>query len=581
MPGLAAALKKFFTYNGPSDIEGFELLEDKEEENGKNKEKVVFNAKCQNCTKKTICTKSPFIADELNKTKEEEAPNEQKKSADKVSPVLEVNLERMKKEFKVSDKVSDNEDIRFREFKIGGKIKAFLIFIDGMADRVIINDFVLRQLMLQESFRGFKEACTADYIIENVLSISDITKFNHYESIIEQILKGYTAIFIDGCDECLLVESKGYAKRKVEKPVAENVVNGPQEAFTENILTNTSLIRKIIKNKKLITEHLPLGDVNNISCAVMFIQGIANPKLVNEVKRRIKNLKIDYIGGTGMLEQLIEDQPFMIFPQTLSTERPDRTASYLIEGYVAIIVDGSPFASIVPVVFYSLLQTSEDSFLRWHWATALRIIRMIGMFFSLYLPGLYVAATLYHQEMIPTEILISIAKARENIPFPTILEVMIMELSFELIREGGIRVPGIIGQTLGIIGALILGQAAVAANVVSPVLIIIVSLTGLGSFTIPNNSLSTGIRTLRFVNIFFGAIAGFFGISISTFIIFGLACYMKSFGVPFFSPVAPQSKKGKDLLIRHPIWEQKERPDFLNPLKKEKSGNEPREWIKK
>lgn len=250
-----------------------------------------------------------------------------------------------------------------------------------------------------------------------------------------------------------------------------------------------------------------------------------------------------------------------------------------MEGQVVIIAEGSPFSIAVPVTFFRLFHTSEDTFVRWPAANFLRFIRLFGLFCATFLPGFYVALTLYHVEMLPTELLLSIARAKELVPFPTILEVLMMEVSFELIREGGIRVPSVIGQTLGIVGALILGQAAVAAGLVSPLLVIVVSITGLGSFAIPNYTLALSIRIERFLFIIAGAVLGFYGISLMAVMLAFFACSMKSFGVPYFAPVAPKTKVNPDVVTRHPIWSQKKRPDELNTPNRKRQGNNPKLWI--
>ncbi|NLK90173.1 MAG: spore germination protein, partial [Clostridiales bacterium] len=398
--------------------------------------------------------------------------------------------------------------------------------------------------------------------------------------IIEQVLNGMTALFIDKSDQCILIKSRGFEKRAVSQPVNETVILGPHEAFIENLHTNITLIRRIIRNKDLVAETIPVGNVNNVTCAILYIKGITNPKIIREVKRRINSIDIDFVSSDGTLDQLIEDHPLAIFPQILSTERPDRTASFLMEGRVAIIVDGAPNASIVPATFFDMMHTSEDYSLRWQYGTFMRIIRVISAALATFLPGFYLALTLYHHEMIPTELLASLAKARENIPFPIIVEILLMEISWELIREAGIRMPGVMGQTLGIIGAVILGEAVIAAELVSPILIIIVAITGLANLVIPNYPLGFGIRILRFVFVLLGAMAGFYGIATGIFIFGGLACSMKSFGVPYLSPVAPRAKASPDIIPRMPIWLQKERPDIINPKQRRRSRGIIRGWVK-
>ncbi|HEX9063188.1 MAG TPA: spore germination protein, partial [Clostridia bacterium] len=370
----------------------------------------------------------------------------------------------------------------------------------------------------------------------------------------------------------------GYEKRSVEKPITENVVMGSQEGFTEDLRTNLSLIRRIIKNKNLITEMIKVGKTNQAYVSIVYINGIVNQELVKEVKKRLKSINKDFIIGSGMVGQYIEDNPFMLFPQVLSTERPDRVASFLMDGKVAIITEGTPFAEIVPITFYYLIQTSEDAMLRWQYGTFLRLIRILGVFVSVLLPALYIALALFHQEMIPTELLASIARSKENVPFPKVVEILLLEISFELIREGGIRIPGVIGQTLGIIGALILGQAAVAAGLVSPILIIIVAVTGLGSFAVPNYSFALGLRVIRFFFFFLASILGFYGISLGLVLVACIMCSTKSFGVPFFSPVAPKTKSTGDLIVRQPVWSQENRQDYLNVPNRKKQSNNVRGW---
>jgi spore germination protein KA len=395
---------------------------------------------------------------------------------------------------------------------------------------------------------------------------------------LSEILSGNTGLFIEGSDSCIFSETKGFDKRGVEKPLLEGVVKGPQEAFNENIRTNVTLVRKIIKDSSLTTEFLTIGDRNKNLCAVMYMEGLINPTIVAEVKRRISGLKADFIFGEGMLEQFIEDNPMSLMPSTLSTERPDRTASHILEGKVAIIVEGTPSAIIVPITLPSLMFTSEDTNLKWQFGTALRFIRTMALLISVLLPSIYIAVTNFHHEMLPTDLLIAIAKAKENVPFPTMVEILLMELSFELIREAGIRIPGLIGNTIGIIGALILGQAAVTANLVSPILIIIVAFSGLGNFAIPNFSVAFAARLLRFGFILVSALLGFYGISLLLITTIAIICHSRSFGVPMLSSITPKARKSFDLFIRWPVWKQEWRPDYTNSLDKIRQPIISRTW---
>ena len=588
MSGILDTLKKYIVYHEPKDIDGYELLEtdyegtvrdgfeegmleeQEQQEQQKNKDE---SQKKKSEEKK----KSPLKVDEWNKTKNKDDEAVPKTPEDMVDTRLNVNLERIQKEFKSPT----NSDIIIRKFKIAQKYNAFLAFIDGMVDRNIISNFILRQLMLPELFENFQGGCPIDFIENNVLAVHDTKRVNKFDMVIRQMCNGLTVLFVEDCDECVLFETRGYEKRSVEKPATEAVINGPQEGFNENLRTNLTLIRRIVKNSSLLTEVLPIGKTNKSFCGIMYVDGIANPKVVKEVKRRINNLNIDFIQSDGILEQLMEEKAFMLFPQVVRTERPDRAAAFLMEGMVLILVDGSPFVIAVPITFYHLLHTSEDSNLKWQFGTLLRFIRLFAIIIATLLPGLYIGLTLFHQEMIPTDLLASIAKSRENVPFPVVIEIIVMEVSFELIREAGIRIPGVIGTTLGIIGALILGQAAVAAGIVSPILIIVVAVTGLGNFAVPNFSVAFTIRILRFLFIFLGAMSGFYAISVGIFIILGFMCSMKSFGVPYLSPVAPKTKIGHDLIARMPAHTQTQRPDNMNTLNRKRAADEPRGWLKR
>lgn len=511
-------------------------------------------------------------------TKRASIDSKNQPDGNKTSHELKTNLDRIRKDFFLPQ----NQDVIIREFKVGKKTDAAIVFMEGMADQKIINDFILRPLMTEERFDYARNnAPELDYIVDNVLSVNQISVVNEYQMIIMRILSGQTALFIDGRQECLVIETRGFEKRNIETPVTEMAIRGSHEGFTENLRTNISLIRRIIKNNNLISEIFPIGKTNKADCSLMYLKGVANPNLIKEVKRRVKSLDIDYIGGVGMLENLIEDNPWMPLPQTLSTERPDRAVSFLMEGKVLAIVEGTPFATALPADFFQMIQTSEDLFLRWQYGTFLRLIRILGIIMAALLPGLYISLVSFHHEAIPSDLLTSIIKSHENVPFPTVLEVLLMEVSFELIREAGIRIPGIMGNTLGIVGALILGQAAVSADIVSPILVIIVAITALGNFAIPNYELSFGIRIIRFGFIILGAMAGFYGISAGIVILGGIICDIKSFGAPFLAPIAPKTKTGSESIIQKPLFKLKERPDPSNPLDRRRAGRRVRRWTRK
>jgi len=476
-----------------------------------------------------------------------------------------------------------NQDIIVRDFTISLEppVQAFAVFIEGISDRVTVNESVLKPLMLLSGKRPVTEpAKLAEYLKKHVVYGNQVDVQDKFEDIIEKINYGGTAVFLDGSPYCLTIESKGWEKRPVGKPVTEQVIRGPHEAFVETLRSNTGLIRKAIRNPRLITEIFKIGVRNKTDVAIMYLDNLANPSLVEEVRRRINSVDTDYVSESGILEQFIEDNPFMPVPQVISTERPDRVISFIMDGKVAILMDGNPNVLVVPTTFFSLLHSPEDYYLRLPYGNFIRLLRVAAMFIAFVTPAFYVAITTFHQEMIPTDLILVIASSRETVPFPTVIEVFFMEFAFEMIREAGVRVPGVIGNTLGIVGALILGQAAVQAGIVSPILIIVVALTGLASFAIPNYSMSFAFRGVRFIFTALAAVFGFFGVSAGLFVLMTSMTGMKSFGVPILSPIGPRTKSGPDILLRGPVWSMEERPDFINAREMRRQPDISRGWIK-
>ena len=312
----------------------------------------------------------------------------------------------------------------------------------------------------------------ANYIYNRLIPYNNLSQEIEFEKIISDINSGNCVLFVDTLNIAFDIDAKGFKQRSIDRPQIENVIKGPQEAFVENIRTNTSLLRRLVNNQNLIIENVEIGELSKTKCALCYMQNIANGDLIAEAKFRLNNISIDSLISSGELEQLIQDGPSAGIPQILSTERPDKCVKAMYQGRAVILVNGNPYALIIPSVMTDFLASPEDSNLVPLFANFLKAIRLIAFIITLLLPGMYIAVTNFHQELFPTELLFSILVARENVPFPIIFELLLMEISFELIREGGLRTPSAIGSTLGIVGALILGDAAVAANV-APVDIII------------------------------------------------------------------------------------------------------------
>ena len=482
-----------------------------------------------------------------------------------------------------------NSDIIIRNFSMlcmDKEYSAFIIYIDGMCDSNIINHFVLKPIMLRNDNNTFNninfskptsEGITAhkikkedisSYIYNKLVPNNNISIQTEFNKIISDINSGNCILFVDSINTAFDIDAKGFKQRSVDTPQIENVIKGPQEAFVENLRTNTSMLRRAVNNQNLIIENIEIGKLSQTRCALCYMENIANGDLVAEAKFRLSNLEIDTLISSGELEQLIQDDASYGIPQIISTERPDKCVKAMSQGRVVILVNGNPYALIIPSVMIDFLASPEDSNLNPLFGNFLKFIRILALVITLLLPGLYIAVTNFHQELFPTELLFSILVARENVPFPIIFELLLMEISFELIREGGIRTPSAIGSTLGIVGALILGDAAVSANIVSPILIIVVAITGLSSFVIPNFSFGFHLRIYRFIFTILGYIAGFLGIGIGIYVYIAVLGSIKSFGVSYLSPISPNITGFTLKYFVPPFWKQEYRNDFLAPKKK-------------
>ena len=515
----------------------------------------------------------------------------------KVFPSIDVNLEYIK----VKYNSLINSDIKIREFDLTARnkvYKAFIVYIDGMSDSKSINRFILHPLMLKSRANTFdssqevvstavannitikrvKKFNLVDYIYSCLIPLNDTKKTTTFEDIINAINFGECALFVDTIDTCFISDVKGFEKRSITTPSNEVVIRGSQEAFIESIRTNTSMIRRMVNNENLVIENSTVGTVSKTKCAICYIEDIANNNLVSEVKYRINNLDIDYIISSSQLEELIKENSKSSIPETLSTERPDTASTALLEGKVVAIVNGSPTAIIMPCTFFDFLTSPEDKNLNSNLANFLKLLRLLSSLISILLPGLYIAITNFHEELIPTELLFSIISSRQSVPISIELEIILMVIIFELIHEAGTRVPNPIGPTMSIVGALVLGEAAVSANIVSPISIIIVAITGLASFSIPNFLLEFHFRLLRFAFIFLGALLGFLGISIGLFIYFSVLSSLHSFGVPYLSPYIPATKTNNNGFFVSHIWKQEQRQDALNTKRKNKEADISMVW---
>lgn len=482
--------------------------------------------------------------------------------------MLDIDLEEIKTRFG-----KNNSDIIFREFVAGGcdGVRMVLIFVDGLTDKEAINGRILKSLMVDahvmdpEVREGKRDPYT--WVKNALLTIGEVKEVEYVEDAIDAILTGDAPLLVDGVAMAVVSSVKGWPTRSVAEPDTEAVVRGPREGFVETLRINTALIRHRLRTPDLRVVALRLGERTQTDVAVLYIHNLASDKLVDEVMGRLKKIKVDGILESGYLEQYIEDAPFSPFPTMGNTERPDKVVAYLLEGRIGIIVDGSPFALVLPAELNTFMQSPEDYYDRPFNAAFLRLVRAFASLGALVLPSLYVAATTFHPELLPTPLLLSIAAGSEGVPFPPIIEVLLMEFVFETLREAGVRLPRPFGQAIGIVGAIVIGQAAVTAGLVGPFIVIIVSLTAIATFAFPSFLMANSLRLIRFPLVLLSSIAGLYGLVWGLIVMTIHLMTLRSFGSPYFYPWAPASYRamGRDTLIRAPLWMMRKRPDVVRP----------------
>jgi spore germination protein KA len=466
------------------------------------------------------------------------------------------NISRLKEE------VGNSGDIVIREFKIGSH-KGALVYIDGLASVIVIADYILETVMEAEVPEGPVDIF--QFMLDKTMALGSVKTIDNWNQVYDSLFSGDSVIFLQGSNKAISGETKGWERRSITEPTTQLSIRGPKDSFTETLRTNTALIRRRIKSPNLWVESMKIGAISQSDIAILYLKGIANEKIVEEVKERLKRIDIDSILGSGYIEQLIEDQTWTTFPTTYHSERPDVVTSHLLEGRVAIIVDGTPFVVTVPAIFIQFFQAPDDYYSRFDISTGIRLLRIIAFLIAVIGPSVYIAATTFHQEMIPTTMAIAIAAQRENVPFPAFVEALIMEVTFEILREAGLRLPRAVGQAVSIVGALVIGQAAVQAGFVSPVMVIVVSITAIANFSTPVFAMAIAARLVRFVLMGLATMLGFYGIMLGIMFMSIHLCSLRSFGIPYMMPLAPFNLRNQqDAFVRFPIWAMKNRPMFIS-----------------
>jgi hypothetical protein len=461
---------------------------------------------------------------------------------------------------KLEDAYADCTYVTFHDFVIFPNTRAVLIYIESMSGSELIDEFVLVPLLQAQ---GSEDKDVRLPNIKQRIPVANQKEVDTLEEIIEQVSSGSPVLLVDNSRRGIALGIRQLPKRSTEEPIAEPVVRGSRDGFTEALNDNISLLVRRIKTPKFKMKSMRIGRYTQTEVVVAYIDGIADPALIKEVNSRLERIDIDGVLESGYIEEFIEDNPSSPFPQFLSTERPDAICAHLLEGRVAIMVDGTPVVIVAPITLFSLFQSPEDFFQRYMISTMIRWLRYLFLGIALLAPSAYIAILTFHQEMIPTILLLSIARSREEVPFPTLVEALLMEVTFEALREAGIRLPKQVGAAVSIVGALVIGQAATAAGLVSSPMVMVVATTGIASFVIPHYSLGIAIRMLRFPIMIAAGMLGLLGIILSIIVIVIHLSTLRSFNVPYLTPLAPfRGREMKSVFFRAPWWKINSRPSL-------------------
>lgn len=487
---------------------------------------------------------------------------------EKIFKSIEKNIEQLKNTFVNCD------DIVFREFYFGADkaIKGFMAYVDNIVSNSAIELPVLTNVLRRTQIENGKEL--AKRVMEQIIAVGEVSLITDFNAVYNAMLVGDTVFFVDGDDKAIVISTKDWPTRGVPSAETEVVVQGPKDAFCESASVNTVLVRRRIRDTRLKVLRKTAGSKSKSTIVVMYMDNVARKEIVDEVIKSIEGIETDIIPDSGYFVQLTENNSMTPFPTMQLTERPDKTAASLCEGRVAVIVDNTPFAIIVPATLNVFFQSAEDYYDRWEIMSFLRIIRFAAAIIAVCLPGFYIALTVYHPSVIPTALALKIAATRGNVPFPTVVEVLIMELAFELLREAGVRLPSPVSSTIGIVGGIIIGQSAVDAGLVGPAVVIVSALAGICSFVVPSVAFVSAMRLTKYFVILFCAVFGLFGFWVSLAVIIVHLCSIKTFGIPYMFPFCSGSVNHwsdlKDSVVRFPYGMIKKRPLFANKYAREK-----------
>lgn len=447
---------------------------------------------------------------------------------------------------------------------------AAIVYLTGLVDKNSINNNILRPLLKQQA-RG-------DAKILDRISVGEVTVAYDFATVEKEIFEGSCIMLVEGRNEAFVLETHGWPQRAIEEPQLEAALKGAHQGFVETAIQNIALIRRYLPNRELKIKEFLVGDRGATRVSVLYLRDVVHPEVLQEMEDRIKLIRIDTILNSGELAELIEDNPFSPFPQFMVTERPDSAASHILQGKIVVMVDRSPSVLVGPATFSAFFQSADDYSTRWLVATFIRMLRGMAFLIATFLPAVYIALISFNYEVIPLDLILSVGESRERVPFPPLLEAMIMELTLEMLREAGVRLPAPIGQTVGIVGGIVIGQAVVQAGVVSNIMVIVVAFTAISSFIIPNSDMGAAVRLLRFLMMGLAALFGIVGIIVGLMGLIGHLIQLESLGVPYGSPLAPvRFSDWKDFFVRLPLWSMKDRPVSSRVIQSKRQGdNRPR-----
>ena len=462
-------------------------------------------------------------------------------------------------------------DFHIRAVSPGGISNStiYVCWMDGLVDSTFVSDSIIRPLTSAFRLNRDNPKDLIDEILKGSVYSSNSSYVDSIDKVSEALVKGFTALIFDTEKAAVIFETKSSLQRSISEPTVEKSVKGAKDSFIEQIRTNTMLIRRKLCSPELKIESSVVGRRSHTDCALIYIDGIVDPDLPKELRRRLDAVDIDAVLSTGNIEEYISDSPKALFPLLIHTERPDKFCMNLLEGRVGLLVDGLPIGFLAPATLPEIMSVPEDNSYHWLAASFLRILRYMASAISVLLPAVYVAMAMYHQEMIPSKLLLSIIESKQQVPFSTAMEILGMLIAFELLQEAGLRLPNPVGQTVSIIGALIVGQSAVEAKVISPIAVIVVAISGISGYTVPGQDLGSALRIYRFGLVLCALLAGMYGIFAGLVLMVFRLCSLESFGVSYMSPLSDGGPLGIfKTLLRLPLPISKSRPKDNNTIDK-------------